>query len=161
MIRSVEPNDYTSIAKIYKHYILTSIATFEEEVISEGEMQKRILAKTKTYPWFVYEDDNQILGYAYAGTWNPRAAYKQTAEVSIYLSETAVGKGVGSKLYRALIDLLKEQGYHTLIGGISLPNEASVNLHEKFGFEKVAHFKSVGYKFNKWIDVGYWQLMLS
>lgn len=159
MIRKAKREDAAAIAEIYNHYIQHSIATFELEPVSAEEMYERIEDVQLDHEWLVYEDQI-VLGYAYACRWKPRAAYDNTAEISVYLSHVAHGKGIGKKLYQEVITLMKEKDLHTLIGGISLPNEASQRLHESLGFEKVAHFSETGFKFGKWIDVGYWQLIL-
>jgi phosphinothricin acetyltransferase len=112
------------------------------------------------FPWFVCEEDGKVAGYAYARQWRERAAYRNSVEASIYLDPSLTGKGIGSALFGALLTELRTRGFRTVIGGVSLPNEASVALLEKFGLRPVAHFKEVGYKFDRWIDVGYWQLML-
>ena len=114
-----------------------------------------------TLPYLVIEDtQSAVIGYAYASKWKGRCAYRFSVETSIYLAESAAGKGFGAQLYPALIDRLRATDVHLVIAGIALPNEASIGLHEKLGFEKVAHFKEVGFKFEKWVDVGYWQLIL-
>ena len=161
MIRSVTINDAEAITNIYNYYVVSHIATFVEEPVSVTYFKNKIEKITKNFPWFVFEENNRIVGYAHGNFWNTRSAYGKTAEVSIYLDVNVGGKGIGSQLYNNLIRVLIEKGFHVLIGGISLPNKASVALHEKFGFTKVAHFKEVGYKFNKWVDVGYWQLTVN
>jgi len=160
MIREITLLDAKKIADIYNYYIVNTIITFEMEPVSENDMQQRIKNITAKFPWIVYEENNEILGYAYAGNWHPRAAYKNTFETTIYLNNNNKGKGIGSLLYKEIIDRVKQMKAHVIIGGISLPNEASVAIHEKFRYTKVAHYKEVGYKFDKWIDVGYWQLTL-
>ena len=160
MIRTVKLGDAREIAEIYNYYILNSCVTFEELAVSPEEMRGRIEATKLKFPWLVFEKESEILGYAYASAWKPRSAYKHTAEITVYLKKEATKNGFGSLLYAALISQLIDLGFHALIGGISLPNEASIALHEKFGFEKIAQFKEVGYKFQKWIDVGYWELLI-
>ncbi len=157
MIRKIQIDDAKKICDIYNYYIKSTIITFEEELVSEVEMTDRI--KSATLPWLVFEENEKIPGYAFASEWKSRCAYKYSVEISIYLDTNFKGKGIGQQLYNELLQQLKELKYQTIIAGISLPNEASVKFHEKFGFEKVAHFKKVGYKFNKFIDVGYWQLL--
>ncbi|MEP6591257.1 MAG: N-acetyltransferase family protein, partial [Gemmatimonadota bacterium] len=110
-------------------------------------------------PWLVAEQGGVVVGYAYAGKWKTRHGYRFTVESTVYLDPNHVGHGTGSRLYRALLDALRLQGVHSAIGGIGLPNEPSVRLHERLGFEKVAHFHENGIKFGRWIDVGYWQLV--
>jgi len=100
------------------------------------------------------------LGNAYARPWRPRAAYRHSAESSIYLAPGATGRGLGTLLYQALIADLRQRGRHCVIGGVALPNATSVALHEKLGFAKVAEFKQVGFKLGRWVDVAYWELML-
>jgi phosphinothricin acetyltransferase len=159
-LRNVHPDDAPAICEIYNHYILESPATFEEIPIAPDEMRQRILETTRAFPWFVCEEDGRLLGYSHARKWRERAAYRHSAEASVYLRPTAVGKGRGSALLEALLTELRARQIHCVIGGIALPNEASVALLEKFSFRQVAHFKETGYKFGNWIDVGYWQLML-
>jgi L-amino acid N-acyltransferase YncA len=160
MVRAIKIQDAVQIAEIYNHYIQNSTSTFEESPVSTEEMTQRIQTTIATLPWVVYEEDEQILGYAYASPWKARSAYLHSAEITVYLKHEETNKGLGKKLYSNLIQRLKELNYRTIIGGIALPNDASIALHEKLRFEKVAHFKKVGFKFNRWIDVGYWQLLV-
>lgn len=163
MIRSAKTEDALAIATIYNHYILHSHATFETEPIDEAEMLGRIRKVQDEFdlPWLVKEENGAVVGYAYATQWKPRKAYGNTTEISVYLDKDHAGKGFGKRLYQELISHLHGKGYHAVIGGISLPNESSVRLHESLGFQKVAHFKETGFKFDRWIDVGYWQLLLT
>lgn len=162
MIRSTVPEDAQSIVDIYNYYILNSHATFEITTIDSEEMAKRIKKVQEDFnlPWLVMEVENQIVGYAYATQWKARVAYSKTTETSIYLHKDEGGKGYGKPLYYELMNQLKALGYHAIIGGMSLPNPASQALHEKLGFKKIAEFKEVGFKFDRWIDVGYWELLL-
>ncbi|MDZ4713267.1 MAG: GNAT family N-acetyltransferase [bacterium] len=160
MIREVNINDAKAIVKIYNHYIKSSIATFEEEVISEEEIKNRITKVSKDYPWIVYEENGIVSGYAYATRWKDRNAYRFTAEIAVYVENGNEGKGIGTELLKNLIELSNKKGLNKLMAGIAIPNEASIALHERFGFEKCAHFKQSGYKFGKWIDVGYWEKIL-
>jgi phosphinothricin acetyltransferase len=116
--------------------------------------------KASGLPWLVAEADGIFAGYAYASKWKGRCAYRFSVETTVYLAEQAQGRGIGTKLYRVLLAELRRRKFHVAVGGIALPNRASVRLHEKLGFRKTAHFKEIGYKFKKWIDVGYWQLTL-
>lgn len=156
-IRPATRNDTTAICDIYNYYIDNTIVTFEEEHVVPDEMFRRIESKAI---WIVGEVDREIVGYAYAGMWRERKAYERTLESTVYLKKGAQGNGYGTELYSELIDQLRKTDSHVVIGGISLPNEASVRLHEKMGFVKVAHYNEVGYKFDKWIDVAFWQLIL-
>jgi phosphinothricin acetyltransferase len=160
MLRNVSPDDASFIAEIYNHYVLNSPATFEEVPVTPGEMRQRIVETTETYPWFVCEEDGKLLGYAYARRWRERAAYRYSVEAGVCLDPSAVGMGIGSALLDALLAELRARQFHSVMGGVALPNEASVALLLKFGFRQVAHFKETGNKFARWIDVGYWQLML-
>lgn len=148
------------ITEIYNYYIENTIITFEMDPLSHEVIAKRITKTKEKYPWIIYEENGHILGYAYATEWKPRGAYKGTVESTIYLRPNHHGKGIGSKLYKTLIDELRTMGIHSILGGIGQPNEASIALHEKFGFKKVAHFKEIGFKFGKYVDVAYWQLII-
>jgi phosphinothricin acetyltransferase len=161
VIRPAIATDADSIARIYNHYILNTIITFEEQAVSAQEMAERIAEVTSaSLPWLVAEDDGRIVGYAYASKWKGRCAYRFSVESTVYLDPDCVGKGYGTRLYESLFASLRECGMHVVIGGIALPNPASIALHEKLGMKKVAHFGEVGFKFDKWIDVGYWQATL-
>jgi L-amino acid N-acyltransferase YncA len=160
MLRLATTADAAAISAIYNHYVVNTIVTFEEEPISAAEMARRIEEVIESSPWFVCTEHGRILGYAYAGKWKSRCAYRFSVESTVYLDKEATGRGLGTQLYTALIADLKKRGIHGIIGGVALPNAASVALHEKLGFQKVAHFKEVGWKYEKWIDVGYWELLL-
>lgn len=163
MIRKVRLKDAQAICNIYNYYIDKTIITFEEESIDAAEMEKKIRQTKTKLPWLVYCDENnedKVLGYAYASIWKSRSAFQYSVESSVYIDKNHAGKGIGTKLYEELINKLISLGYHAVIGGIAIPNDDSIKLHEKLGFEKVAHFNQVGKKFGKWIDVEYWQLPL-
>jgi phosphinothricin acetyltransferase len=161
MIRPVEKRDATRIAEIYNHYITETLVTFEEIVLTAADIETRMATiESKGYPWIVFELEGSIIGYAYAGTWRSRAAFRHTVEIAVYLAHDNIGKGVGRQLYGALLDELRKQEIRAVIGMVSLPNPASAKLHEHFGFTKVGEFPAVGYKFDTWIDVGAWQLLL-
>ncbi len=154
--------DTREICSIYNYYIREAIFTFETETLPDKRMRKRISEiLSNGFPWVVAESSNgAVAGYAYAGPWKSRCAYRFSLESTIYLHPEMTGQGIGSILYANLLNRIRQGDYHTVIGGIALPNPASIALHEKFGFKKVAHFPEVGYKFDRWIDVGYWQLKL-
>jgi phosphinothricin acetyltransferase len=161
-IRPVDLSDASQIAEIYNHYILTSHCTFEITPIEPGDISSRISELLDhDFPYFVSELSGEISGYAYGHEYRPRAAYRHSIEVSVYLKKGSEGQGIGSALYSKLLTEIAKQDFHAIIAGIALPNIPSIRLHEKFGFEKVAHFREVGFKFGKWIDVGYWQLKTS
>lgn len=160
MIRSATAEDAARIAEIYNHYVLHSTITFEEQAVSVVEMRNRIREVLAGFPWLVWVEDQSVQGFAYASKWKGRSAYRNSVESTLYLKEGATGRGIGAKLYEALITELRERELHAVMGGIALPNDASIALHKKLGFEKVAHFREVGWKFDKWIDVEYWQLLL-
>jgi phosphinothricin acetyltransferase len=125
-------------------------------------MLKRIKKVTDVnLPWLVIEENDSLVGYAYATPWKARSAYRFSVEATVYLSPTQQGKGLGTLLYQALFSALKQQSIHAIMGGITLPNPASIALHEKLGMTKVAHFQQVGFKFDQWLDTGYWQLTLN
>jgi len=163
VIRAVQPKDAKAISEIYNHYIANTVITFEEETISAEEMSNRITSvQVSGLPWLIAQDDvGNVLGYAYASKWRERFSYRFSVEVTVYLSQKYAGKGIGTLLYAELFKQLKANNIHSVIGGITLPNAASVAVHEKFGMNKVAHFSEVGYKFEQWLDVGYWQGTLS
>ena len=120
----------------------------------------RIVDTTASYPWLVSELDGAMVGYAYASSWKRRSAYRYAVESTIYLAPEFHGRGLGSELYRALIAEMRARGFHCAIGGISLPNPASIALHEKLGYKHIGQFREVGWKFGKWVDVGHWELLL-
>jgi len=159
-IRSATRNDAAAICDIYNHYVLNTVISFETEAVSVDEMAARIEETLTQFPWLVYEVEWRIIGYAYASKWRLRRAYQHSVEGSVYLVQDYAGRGVGTLLYQALINELTKQNVHAVLGGIALPNPGSVALHEKLGFVKVAHLPQIGRKFDQWLDVGYWQLIL-
>jgi phosphinothricin acetyltransferase len=159
-VRACRESDASRICEIYDHFVRNTVVTFEEEPVSESDILDRIRTVKTKLPWLVWEEQGSVAGYAYASTWHPRSAYRYTVESTIYLAPGLCGRGVGTRLYSALLEELKVRRMHCVVGGIALPNPASVALHEKLGFSKVAHFSEVGRKFDRWIDVGYWELIL-
>lgn len=161
MIRDISLADAKQIADIYNYYIRETIITFEEEVVSAQDIEQRIKKVTaKGYPFFVYEENGVVVGYAYLSNWRERSAYDITLETSVYLNHNSIGSGIGSVLYKELIVRAKKINIHSLIGVISLPNDESKKLHKKFNFELIGNFKESGKKFDKLIDVEFWQLIL-
>ena len=159
-IRPVCRADARDICGIYNHYVETTTISFEEEPVGVEEMERRIADISSTYPWLVAENEGRVIGYAYASAWKSRSAYRQTVETSVYVDRSARGKGIGRALYAELIPALRSLGLHAALGGIALPNDASVRFHEAFGFSKVGQLVEVGIKFGKRVDVGYWELLL-
>ncbi len=160
MIRSATPDDAARIAAIYNHYVANTVISFEEEAVSESEMKARIARGLAAGPWLVAEVDGAVVGYAYAAPWSARTGYRNSVETTVYVALSHAGKGLGSELYRALIERLKSQGFHCALAVIALPNPGSVALHEKLGFRKVGELMEVGFKLGRWVNVGYWQLLL-
>jgi phosphinothricin acetyltransferase len=157
-IRAASQLDAPAIATIYNPYITGTTITFEEEQLNPGQIAKRMEEVQSTaLPWLVAETDREILGYAVATPWRSRAAYRFSVEITVYISPSHTRRGIGSLLYGQLFPLLQARGIHAVMAGIALPNDASVALHEIFGLRKVAHLSQVGFKFDRWIDVGYWQ----
>ena len=160
-VRVAAPEDAEAVASIYNHYVTQTRVTFEEEAVSTSEISRRLAeVQAALLPWLVAERNGLLVGYAYATKWRPRRAYRFSVEATVYVHPDYGARGIGSALYSQLLTELRNSGFHAAMGGIALPNEASVRLHEKFAFKKVAHFKAVGFKFNQWIDVGYWQRVL-
>ncbi len=160
MIRPVAAADAPRIVEIYNHHVRRTMVTFEEQPVADGEMARRIAETTLTYPWLVSEVEGTLVGYAYASSWKRRSAYRFAAESTIYMDARFSRRGLGLELYGALITEMRSRGLHCAIGGISLPNPASIALHEKLGFRHIGQFREVGWKFGKWVDVGYWELVL-
>jgi phosphinothricin acetyltransferase len=159
-IRMASVADAAAIAAIYAPFVRDTSVSFEMVPPTPSEMAERITKTLLIAPYLVSEQNGRILGYAYAGQWRTRAAYQWSTEVSVYLDPSAHGRGIGTSLYRVLLDLLRVQGYRMALGGVTLPNAASVALHEKLGFEPVATYRQVGFKFGAWHDVAWWQLDL-
>ena len=159
-IRSASSGDADRICAIYNHYVLTDIATFEETLVPVDDMRQRVEDVQKQLFWLVYEDAGSVLGYAYAGRWKPREAYRYSVELSVYVDPERVGEGIGKQLYSDLLDRLRETQVNSVIGGVAGNNPMSIGLHRSFGFEQVAHLRAVGFKFGQWIDVRYFQLLL-
>jgi len=159
-IRPATTDDAAGIANIYNHYVRATVVTFEEQEIPVPDMAARVAAISATgLPWLVAASAGGVIGYAYADRWKQRSAYRHSVESTIYLDASRTGAGLGADLYQQFLGTLPA-AVHVVIGGIALPNAASVALHERLGFAKVAHFHQVGFKFKRWIDVGYWQKTL-
>ena len=159
-IRKATVDDAYVICNIYNYYIENTVATFETVPILEIEMRRRIEEVFDTgYVFYVGEIDGKIIGYCYTHRWKERYSYATTVEESIYLDKDETGKGYGTQLFEHLLRNINRSKTHVLIGGICIPNEGSVRLHEKFGFKQISHMKQIGRKFDQWRDVGHWQLI--
>ena len=158
-IREVRIEDADQLADLYNYYILNTHHTFETEPLRGEDMKPRMMRIAEDHTFLVAEDDGELYGYAYATQFKLRQAYKYAAEVSVYVRNDSKQRGVGSQLYKKLFEELEDTNIHAIIAGIALPNDPSIRFHEKLGFEKVAHFKEVGYKLGRWVDVGYWELI--
>ncbi|MDR0835540.1 MAG: GNAT family N-acetyltransferase [Tannerella sp.] len=159
MIRKATVDDAAMIAKIYNYYVENTTITFELEPVATHEMRGRIADISANYPYIVYEEDGKIVGYCYANLWKKKRAYHSTVESTVYIESSYQQKGIGKKLMTRLIEELKNMQTHAIIACITIPNEKSVSLHEKLGFKQVSEFKEVGYKFDKWLDVGDWEMI--
>jgi L-amino acid N-acyltransferase YncA len=162
LIRAANPaRDAEAIAKIYAPYVNKTVISFEYEAPNAAEMAERIERLTKTHAWLVADDDGEIMGYAYGCPHRERAAYQWATEVSVYVDPRHQRRGAGRALYEELFGLLGERGYRIALGGIALPNDASVALHEACGFRPVGVYRDIGFKHDTWWDVGWWQLDLA
>jgi phosphinothricin acetyltransferase len=155
LIRPANEADAAAIAAIYRFYVQDSHFTFEEVPPDVEEMAERIA--NPMHPWLVAEDAGGIVGYASTSPMRKRAAYRWSVETGIYLAEGAQGRGIGRTLLAAHLERLERRGFVTAIAGIALPNDASVALHEKLGFTLFGIERGVGFKQDRWIDVGRWQ----
>lgn len=158
--RLARPEDAAACLHIYRPFVEQSAVSFELTVPSVPEMAARIGAVTQTAPWLVSERGGQVLGYAYATAFRPRPAYRWWMESTIYLAPEARGSGLGRRLYEALMTLLRRQGFVSVLGVITLPNVASVALHERLGFRPLTVLPQAGFKLGAWHDVGWWHLAL-
>lgn len=159
-IRACTTADAAAICEIYNHYVRHTVVTFEEVPVAVGEMAQRILDVTARFPWLVAEENGMLVGYAYAMPWKLRSAYRFSVESTVYVARDCIGRGLGTALYRDLIAGLRTLDVHCAVGGIALPNPASIALHEKAGFKKIGQFVEIGRKLDRWVDVGYWELIL-
>lgn len=159
-LRTARLSDAASIAGIYAPIVRETAVSFEADPPTAGQIAARIETGLETYPWLVAEQECVLRGYAYAGPHRSRAAYRWACDVSIYVGSEARRCGVGRRLYRALFEILRRQNYAAAFAGITLPNPASVALHEALGFEAVGVFRKVGFKLGAWHDVGWWRLGL-
>lgn len=161
-IRRVTADDAAAIVSIYAPYVIGTVVSFETAPPDEAEIRRRIDEAGDAYPWLVAcGEDGAVIGYAYACAFRTRAAYRFTVETTVYLADGASGRGTGTLLLRALLPVLEAQGFAQAIAAITLPNEASVRLHESLGFRQAGTYEKVGFKFREWRSVGLWQRELA
>lgn len=160
-IRDASPLDAEACAAIYAPYVTQTAISFELEPPTPAEMAERIATAQKTHAWLVLEDEGRVVGYAYGGQMKPRQAYRWSCEVSIYMEPLRRRTGGGRALYEALFERLTERGYRTAIAGMTLPNPASVGLHEALGFEPIGVYRNIGWKHGAWHDVAWSQRPLA
>ena len=158
-LRAAAEADAAAIAAIYGPYVLETVISFETEPPTAAEMAAR-LAAGAGFPWLVAERDGEVIAYAYAGAHRARAAYRWSVDTTVYVRRGLHRAGVGSRLYRELLAVLRRQGFRSAFAGIALPNEASVGLHQALGFQPVGVYRNVGFKLGRWVDVGWWGLEL-
>jgi phosphinothricin acetyltransferase len=158
IIRHAEPDrDGAGCAAIYAPYVHDSVTSFEDRAPDGAEFARRIASISRTHPWLVAENAGELAGYAYASPHRERRAYRWAADISVYVAQHRRGAGIGTALYGALIPLLARQGMRIVCAGITLPNDASVALHESFGLEPIGVYRRIGWKAGAWHDVGWWQ----
>lgn len=161
-IRDADPiRDAAACAAIYAPYVEASPVSFEERAPNTSELADRIERTTATHPWLVLEEGGEVVGYAYATRHRTRAAYRWAADVSVYVAAEHQRRGFGRALYEELLERLRQQRFQVAVAGITLPNAASVALHEALGFEPVGVYRRIGWKAGRWHDVGWWQLELA
>jgi len=159
-IRCAKPDDAAGILAIYGPYCESSTISFELVAPSVQQMRERIERITAQYPWLICEIDGEAAGYVYASQHRERAAYRWNADVAVYIAAEHHRRRVAQALYTCLFSILRLQGYSKAFAGVTLPNEASVALHESVGFRPIAVYRGIGYKRGRWLDVGWWQLDL-
>jgi L-amino acid N-acyltransferase YncA len=160
-IRAADPSrDAGACAAIYDPYVRTTAISFEDRAPDAAQIAKRIACFQVTHQWLVADDGGELVGYAYACPHRERAAYRWAADVSVYVVQERHRCGIGRALYGELLTALATQGFYTACAGVTLPNEASVALHESLGFIPIGIYRRIGYKLGAWWDVGWWQLSL-
>ena len=159
-IRVARAEDGGDVADIYGPIVADTFISFEDTPPSASEMAQRIEATLQTHPWLVAVEDGAVLAYAYASSHRSRAAYKWACDVSVYVAENARRRGLAGQLYARLFETLMNQGFGAVFAGIALPNDASVGIHERMGFQPVGVYPRVGFKHGAWRDVGWWSRSL-
>jgi len=157
VIRAAKHDDFTAIAAITNHYVATSAIHFGYDPVSEVELRAMWERTRDRHPWLVTDDAGEVLGYAKSGVWRDRAAYNWTCEVGLYVTDQARGRGLGRALYDALLAECQARGFRSAVAGITMPNPASVTLHERCGFTRVGTFVDAGWKHDAWHAVEFWQ----
>ncbi len=157
MIRAAGPSDAEGIAAVYAPYVLETAVSFEDVPPTAEEMASRM---SPELPWLVAAEGGEVVGFAYASPHRARASYRWAVDVSVYLDASLRGRGLGRGLYSALLPIVTRLGYVRAFAGVTLPNDASVGLHEAMGFTAVGVYREVGFKLGSWRDVGWWQLAL-
>ncbi len=160
LLRLARADDFSAIAEITNHYIRTTAIHFAAHDIRADELAEQHRVGGDVHPWLVAEVDGTVRGYAKASRWRERDAYRFTCETGVYVEHRWLGRGLGRALMQRLIRLLGDQGYRSIVAGVALPNDPSVRLHEALGFRSVGVVRDAGFKFEKWHDVGFWQLRL-
>jgi L-amino acid N-acyltransferase YncA len=160
-VRTATPEDAGRIAVIYRPIVVGSAVSFEIDAPGEEEMRRRILNLPAAHPWLVWEDEGLVQGYAYSTELRSRAAYRFSAEMSVYVDEAFRGRGLGRSLCQAVVDELEKRGFANAFAAITLPNPSSVALFTSMNFEQVGVWRAAGFKLGMWHDVGWWQRRLS
>ena len=160
VIREAHAKDGAAISDIYAPYVKETPISFEEEAPGAAAMSERIRETLVQCPYLVAEIEGRVVGYALASRHRARASYRWSVDTSVYLDRNYTRRGIGRALYQTLFPLLARQGYVTAFAGVTLPNPASVGLHEALGFKPVGVYQGVGYKHGAWHDVGWWRLPL-
>lgn len=161
MIRPARPDDATAIAEIYAPYVAETAISLEMTAPTAEQIGQRMANLTPVYPWLVYDGESGLKGYAYAGPHSDRGGYRWSANATVYVARACHRQGIGRALYERLLSILSRQGFHAVFGGITLPNAASVGLHESCGFSPVGVYRQAGFKLGAWWDVGWWGCLLN
>jgi L-amino acid N-acyltransferase YncA len=161
IIRPASKGDADAIAEIYAPYVRDTAISFEIEPPTAETMAQRIASTLETHPWLVADCGGEVIGYAYAGKHRERAAYRWTVDTTVYVETAAHRRGIGHALYRVLLDMLRQQGFHSAFAEIVLPNPGSDRLHESAGFKPIGIHKDIGFKLGRWHDIGYWRMGLA
>ncbi len=161
MIRKYHPKNLQSIVDILNYYVKNDACIFQVEPYTFDEIEKKFEIIQATYPIFIEEKDNKVIGFSYGARWCDKPAYAKSVETTIYIHPDYLHAGIGEPLYRKLIETLTQMNFHLLVAGMTMPNLGSQRLHEKLGFERVGEFKEAGMKFGKWHNVGFWQMVIN